>query len=84
MGCDRLKQLADVAQVPVGLENLALALSQKDVLEQGQFLDALLEPVEGFIVLDVHNLYCQMHNFQLTAQEILQTYPLNRVKEIHI
>ena len=84
VGIDRLQQLARVAQVPIGLENLAFAFSLPDVLEQGVFIDRLLASVDGFLLLDLHNLYCQIHNFDRSASEILARYPLDRVKEIHI
>jgi uncharacterized protein len=84
LGQERLQRLADVAQVPVGLENLAFAFGLQDVLEQGAFLDQLLEPVDGFLLLDLHNLYCQMYNFQQSATELLARYPLARVREIHL
>ena len=84
VGIDRLQQLARVAQVPIGLENLAFAFGLPDVMEQGIFIDRLLASVDGFLLLDLHNLYCQIHNFNLSASEILARYPLDRVKEIHI
>lgn len=84
LGCDRIQQFADIAQVPIGLENLAFAFGLQDVRQQGEFLDQLLDPVDGFLLLDLHNLYCQMHNFQLSAIEILSLYPLERVRELHL
>lgn len=84
LGCDRIQQFADMAQVPVGLENLAFAFGLQDVRQQGEFLNQLLEPVDGFLLLDLHNLYCQMYNFQLSAPEILNLYPLARVRELHL
>lgn len=84
LGCDRIQQFADIAQVPVGLENLAFAFGLQDVRQQGEFLDQLLDPVDGFLLLDLHNLYCQMHNFQLSATDILSFYPLERVRELHL
>ena len=84
VGIERLQQLAQVAQVPIGLENLAFAFGLPDVMEQGIFIDRLLDSVNGFLLLDLHNLYCQIHNFELSASEILARYPLDRVKEIHI
>ncbi|MGB8698592.1 MAG: DUF692 family multinuclear iron-containing protein, partial [Thermosynechococcaceae cyanobacterium] len=84
LGQQRLQSLAATAQVPVGLENLAFAFGLPDVLEQGTFLDQLLEPVDGFLLLDLHNLYCQMHNFRQSAVELLARYPLNRVRELHL
>lgn len=84
LGCHHLQRLATVAKVPIGLENLAFAFGQRDVEDQGTFLDQLLAPVEGFLVLDLHNLYCQIHNFQRSPEELLNRYPLQRVRELHI
>ncbi|MBD1909779.1 MULTISPECIES: DUF692 family multinuclear iron-containing protein [unclassified Leptolyngbya] len=84
LGCDRLNCLAAAAKVPIGLENLAFAFGQRDVEEQGTFLDQLLAHVQGFLVLDLHNLYCQIHNFQQSPEALLKRYPLHRVRELHI
>lgn len=77
-------ELARAADVAIGLENLALAFSTEDVLEQGRFIDELIEPVAGFVTLDVHNVHCQAVNFDLDPYEILATYPLSRVRELHV
>lgn len=84
IGHDRLKRIAEAAQCPVGLENLAFAYSMEEVKKHGDFLNALIEPINGFIILDLHNLYCQMHNFEVSFEEIIELYPLDRVREIHI
>lgn len=84
IGVDRLKRLQDTAQVPVGLENLALTFSVEAIQQQGEFLSRLVEPVNGFLILDLHNLYCQSHNFKIPLMTLVQMYPLHLVKEIHI
>lgn len=85
VGWERLRALQEAAGgVPVGLENLALALSSDDVWVHGEFLDQLLEPVSGFLLLDLHNLYCQAHNFGIAAQELVLAMPLGRVRELHV
>lgn len=84
VGRDRLRRLAETSGLSVGLENLAFAFSIEDVRQQGQFLDQLLEPVDGFLVLDLHNLYCQLCNFDVNAEELLDTFPLERVRELHV
>jgi len=84
IGQDRLRRIQQAAQCPVGLENLAFAYTPEEVWRQGDFLDRLLSPVNGFLILDLHNLYCQLHNFQLTFENLVQAYPLQRVREIHI
>lgn len=84
LGQDRLLRLYDACRCPVGLENLAFAYSLSDVQQQGAFLHQLLEPVNGFLILDLHNLYCQLHNFAVSPAELLALYPLEQVREIHI
>lgn len=84
VGRENLERLAEAAGTRVGLENLALALSKRDACEQGAFLDALLEPIDGFLLLDLHNLHCQIHNFGLDPLEHLSRHPLSRVREIHL
>lgn len=84
IGKDRLYRLQDVVQVPVGIENLAFSFSLNDVMEQGIFLDKLTEDTDGFLILDLHNIYCQSCNFDVEMQEIIKLYPLNKVKEIHL
>lgn len=84
LGQDRLKRIQVACECPVGLENLAFSYSLDEVKQQGEFLDKLVESVNGFIILDLHNLYCQIHNFDLDFAEIIQLYPVDRVREIHI
>jgi len=84
LGQDRLQRLHETSLVPIGLENLAFAFGMSDVLEQGDFLDRLLEPFDGFLVLDLHNLYCQVCNFNVPFDKLLFSYPLDRVKEMHV
>jgi uncharacterized protein len=85
IGRDRLRALQEVAgDAPVGLENLALALSRDDVLVHGAFLDQLLEPSNGFLLLDLHNLYCQAQNFDVAPDQLVLSMPLERVREVHV
>jgi uncharacterized protein (UPF0276 family) len=84
IGKHRLRQLAQAAQLPVGVENLAFAFCLKDVLDQGVFLSELLDAVDGFLLLDLHNVYCQARNFDIDPKDILRSYPLEKVQEVHI
>lgn len=84
IGRDRLQRIQQACQCPVGLENLAFAYCLDEVKQHGEFLAALVEPVNGFIILDLHNAYCQAHNFDLEPAAILAQYPLHLVREIHI
>lgn len=84
IGKDRLCRLQDAVEVPVGIENLAFSFSVDDVKEQGEFLGQLIEDIEGFLILDLHNIYCQSCNFGVGMQEIIHSYPLEKVKEVHL
>jgi uncharacterized protein len=84
LGIDRLKRIQNACNCPVGLENLAFSYSLEEVKEHGDFLNQLVESINGFIILDLHNLYCQMHNFDISYDEIIALYPLSKVREIHI
>nr|WP_294860779.1 DUF692 family multinuclear iron-containing protein [uncultured Fluviicola sp.] len=84
IGIDRLQRIQEVCSCPVGLENLAFSYSLDEVQRHGEFLERLIEPVNGFIILDLHNLYCQLANFSLDFETLIQAYPLDRVREIHI
>lgn len=84
IGQDRLARIQDACQCPVGLENLAFSYSYEEVRRHGDFLNQLVESINGFIILDLHNLYCQCHNFNINFEKMLSCYPLERVREIHI
>ncbi len=84
LGRDRLQRIYEACQCPVGLENLAFAYSLDEVRSHGHFLEQLIEPINGFIILDLHNLYCQLHNFEMPFADLIRLYPLERVREIHI
>ena len=84
IGRDRLARIYDACGCPVGLENLAFSYSLDEVKRHGTFLEELITPINGFIILDLHNLYCQLHNFDMTFDGLIKLYPLDRVREIHI
>jgi len=84
LGIDRLKRVQNIANCPVGVENLAVAYHWDSVRRQGEFLGELVAAVDGFIILDLHNLYCQLHNFGVDFEQVINAYPLERVREIHI
>jgi len=84
IGHDRLQRLQQLAGIPVGIENLAFAFSEDQVKEQGEFLEKLIEPIGGFLILDLHNVWCQAVNFGVDAEALIRSYPLHKVKEIHI
>jgi len=81
---DHLAWVRDELEIPVGLEILALALSIDDVLWQPDLVDAIVRPLGGSVLLDLHNLWCQAVNFDLDPVAILERWPLDLVRELHV
>lgn len=79
-----LRRLAAATGTAVGLENLALAFGEPDVWAQAELLTEVLAAVDGYLVLDLHNLWCQLVNFAIDRDALLAAYPLERVRCIHI
>lgn len=84
LGLERLGLMSEIAKVPIGLENLGFAFSIDCVKEQADFIRQLLEKSDGFLLMDLHNAYCQIANFSIDADEFFSLYPMSRVREIHI
>jgi uncharacterized protein (UPF0276 family) len=84
IGIDSLHAISRAAGVPVGLENLAPALGRSDATEQGAFLADILTPPDAFLLLDVHNVWTQAVNLDLEPLTLLASYPLERVRELHV
>lgn len=80
---DRLRRLSDEFGCPVGMENLALALSRDDVYWQMDSLRELMERGNAYLLLDLHNVFCQAVNFEFDYQQLIGFYPLDRVLELH-
>lgn len=84
IGKDRLLRIQDAVEIPIGIENLAFSFSPDDVREQGVFLHRLIEDINGFLILDLHNIYCQASNFNIEIMDLVDLYPLEKVHEIHL
>lgn len=81
----QLKNLSKGLKCPAGLENLALCTSAKEALLMGPFFNRVLSKVpKSFLLLDLHNIFCTALNYKIPIQELIETYPLDRVTEIHI
>jgi len=81
---DRIARMSVACQKPVGLENLAFCYSIDEVEKHGRYLKDILSEINGFIILDLHNIYCQVKNFDIPFKDLIQLYPLEMVREIHI
>ncbi len=81
---DRISRMYAACGRPIGLENLAFSYAYEDLEKHGAFLKEILSEVNGFIILDLHNVYCQVKNFNIDFEKLISAYPLEMVREIHI
>lgn len=80
-----LRALREVSGgAPVGLENLALALSADELETQPAMLARILDAVDGVLLFDLHNLWCQAVNYGRDVRELALHYPLGRVRQLHV
>lgn len=84
IGINNFKEIQKIVKVPVGLENLGFAFSKDDIYQQGKCLTAILDAVDGFLLLDIHNIYCHMMNFDMSFEQVCETLPIDNVKIIHV
>ncbi len=81
---ERVARLGDIAGGPIGIENLAMAFGRDDALAQADLVRELCGQTGAFLLLDVHNLFCQAFNFDLDPLALAERYGLDRVREIHV
>ncbi|MBL9026166.1 MAG: DUF692 family protein [Myxococcales bacterium] len=81
---ERIERLQELTGSPVGIENLAFAFGREDAVLQAEVVRELCERTGAFVLLDVHNLLCQIENFDLDALALAELYGLHRVREVHI
>src|ERR1043165_2314572 len=74
--------------VPFLLENPAHYFSalpaDPEIGNEYKFLNAFTEQSGCYLLLDLHNLYCNAVNHNFNALDVIDTLPLDRVIEIHV
>ena len=74
--------------VPFLLENPAHYFSalptDPEIGDEYGFLRAFTKKSGCYLLLDLHNLYCNAVNHHFDAREVIDTLPLERVIEIHV
>ena len=74
--------------VPFLLENPAHYFSDlpadPEIGNEYRFLSAFTEKSGCYLLLDLHNLYCNAVNHHFDARDVIDSLPLDRVIEIHV
>lgn len=82
---ERIRQVRDVVEVPVCVENVSSYLEFNDsVMTEWQFLCEVVEAADCGMLLDVNNVYVSSKNHNFDPIDYLANIPLDRVAQIHI
>lgn len=81
----RIKQVQDYLGCQILLENVSSYVSYKQSeMPEWEFINAILQQADCFLLLDVNNLFVSAFNHGLDPHSYLNSLPLDRVKQIHL
>ena len=84
--CPRVERIQDRYAVPFLLENVARAFPRDDddTYASADFMNRIVRRTGCGLLLDVHNLRCDVQNFGVDAAAFLDELDVDAVREIHI
>ena len=81
----RARQVSDALERPLLLENVTYyATMPGSVLDEGEFVRAVLEESSAYLLLDVNNVYLNAKNHGRDPLQTLLALPLERTRQIHL
>ena len=82
---DRIKQVQDILQRPLMLENPSTYLEfSSSSMPEWEFLTRMAEGADCGLLLDANNIYVSCYNHRWDAKEYIDALPLERVAQIHL
>ena len=82
---ERIKQVQDVLERPLALENPSTYLEFKSShIPEAEFIARMAEQSGCRLLLDVNNVYVSCYNHRLDPKAYLDMLPLERVIQIHL
>lgn len=81
---DRIKQVQDILQRPIAMENASYYAAPHQEMSEIEFLTAVLNEADCQLLLDVNNIYVNSINHQYDPVEFLKALPKERVVYGHI
>lgn len=82
---DRIKQVQDFLGQHILVENVSSYVQfPESQLSEWEFLNAVSEAADCFILLDINNIYVSAFNHGFLAQEYLEKINSHRVKQFHL
>jgi hypothetical protein len=81
----RVKQVQDFLGRPILLENVSSYIEYRDSsISEWEFLTAIAEQADCFILLDINNIYVSAVNHHFNPLNYLNGIPLHRVRQFHL
>ena len=80
----RIKQVQDILEQPIALENVSYYLSPSNELSELEFTQAVLSESNCQLLLDVNNVYVNSINHQYDAKTFIDAMPSERIAYGHI
>lgn len=82
---DRIKQVQDYLDRQMLIENLSSYITYtSDAMSEWEFLTAVVEKADCYILLDVNNIYVSSFNHHFDPVDYLQGVPKHRVWQHHL
>lgn len=81
---DRVKQVQDILERPLILENVSYYAAPAQQLTEHAFLEAVLTEANCQLLLDVNNIYVNAVNHNYDAMAFLQAMPTERIAYYHV
>jgi uncharacterized protein (UPF0276 family) len=81
----RIRQVQEILGRPILVENVSSYVEfSGSTLSEAEFLTAVVDEADCFVLLDVNNLYVNARNHGLDPVSYLETIPPGRVRQIHL
>ena len=81
---NRIKQVQDILERQIAVENVSYYLQQNSELSEIEFTKAVLEEADCSLLLDVNNVYVNSINHGYDSREFINAMPTERVVYGHI
>lgn len=81
---DRIKEVQDILQRPIAIENVSYYTSVAPKMDELSFLSKILDRSGCKLLLDINNVYVNAFNHGYDPHHFIRNLPLNKVAYIHM
>jgi uncharacterized protein (UPF0276 family) len=81
---DRIKQVQDIIQRPLVMENISYYYNYGQEMLEGEFIADIAERSGCELLVDINNLYVNSQNHHFDAAEMLKMLPSDAIRYYHI